>query len=201
MTITVFRSWFKQRSVDASALALAVHAAARQPAFYTSLGVPDSFDGRFELLVLHTQLVIRRLRADGEAGSDLSQRLFDLITGHFDEALRATGVGDMSVGKRVKTMTSALYGRLSAYDGALDANGGEALREALRRNLYGTVPKVSEAALDQSAAYILEAGAHLARSKFAAIQAGKDLFPDAATNWQTVDVANRVTGKGEALEP
>jgi cytochrome b pre-mRNA-processing protein 3 len=179
----VFRSWFKQKTPDAMTLALAVHAAARHPAFYTTLGVPDSFDGRFELLVLHVQLVLRRLRADGNDGADLSQRLFDKVTGHFDEALRAVGVGDMSVGKRVKTMTSALYGRLSAYDGGLDADGHAVLREALRRNVYGTQPGVEDDALDQLTGYVLAADRHLSTCSFEAIQAGRDLFPDPASHW------------------
>ena len=195
MTITVFRSWFKQRSVDASALALAVHAAARQPAFYTSLSVPDSFDGRFELLVLHAQLVIRRLRADGEEGANLSQRLFDQVTGHFDEALRAVGVGDMSVGKRVKTMTSALYGRLSTYDGGLDADGHAVLREGLRRNLYGTAPDISESVLDAMTAYVIATNVRLAEARFEAVQAGTDLFPDAGADWQLDESSE--TGNGE----
>lgn len=174
----MFRSWFKQRSPDASALALAVHAASRHPAFYTNFGLPDSFDGRFEALILHAHLVIRRLRQDGEAGTDLAQALFDALTGHFDEALRAIGVGDMSVGKRVKTMTSAVYGRLAAYDAGLDSPDLEMLRGALRRNLYGTVADLSDDRLRAMTAFVASAEVHLKAKPMADIAAGRDLFPD-----------------------
>ena len=176
---------------------MAVHAAARQPAFYTTLGVPDSFDGRFELLVLHAQLVLRRLRAEGKDGADLAQRLFDILTGHFDEALRAIGVGDMGVGKRIKVMTSAFYGRLSAYDAGLDACEPTVLREALRRNLYGTVPDIGDANLEAVRAYVEATEQRLTEHPFDAIKAGDGLFPDASVyrpdgDWSrsdTVDTA------------
>ncbi len=176
---------------------MAVHAAARQPAFYTTLGVPDSFDGRFELLVMHAQLVLRRLRAEGKDGADLAQRLFDILTGHFDEALRAIGVGDMGVGKRIKVMTSAFYGRLSAYDAGLDAREPTVLREALRRNLYGTVPDIGDANLEAVRAYVEATQQRLTERSFDAIKAGDGLFPDAAVyrpdgDWSrsdTVDIA------------
>jgi cytochrome b pre-mRNA-processing protein 3 len=175
---SVFRSWFKQRAPDVSTLALAVHAAARRPAFYTTLAVPDSFDGRFELLVLHAHLMIRRLRQDGEAGNKAGQALFDALTGHFDEALRAIGVGDMSVGKRVKTMTSAVYGRLAAYDAGLDADDPAVLMGAVRRNLYGTVPDVEDGTVAAVAAYIRTADVHLQGIPFDAILSGQRLYPE-----------------------
>ena len=178
MTFSVFRSWFKQRAPDVTALALAVHAASRHPAFYTRLEVPDTFDGRFELLVLHALLVIRRLRGEGEAGSDISQRLFDALTGHFDEALRAIGVGDMSIGKRVKTMTSAVYGRMAAYDAGLDSDDPSVLADAVRRNLYGTVPGVEDATVTAVTSHIHAANAHLQDVPLPAIIAGEGLFPE-----------------------
>ncbi len=159
-------------------MAAAVHAAARHPIFYTTLAVPDSFDGRFELLVLHAQLMIRRLRQDGEAGNEIGQLLFDALTGHFDEALRAIGVGDMSVGKRVKTMTSAVYGRLSAYDAGLDAEDPTVLLGAVRRNLYGTVQDVDDATIAAAAAYIRAADAHLRGVPLDVILAGTGQFPE-----------------------
>lgn len=180
MTFSVFRSWFKQSAPDVSALALAVHAASRRPVFYTTLAVPDTFDGRFELLVLHAQLTIRRLRQEGDIGNETAQRLFDALTGHFDEALRAIGVGDMSVGKRVKTMTSAVYGRLSAYDIGLDADDPPVLLGAVRRNLYGTVPEVGDATVEAAAAYVRAADTHLQGVPLQTILAGQGLFPEPA---------------------
>jgi cytochrome b pre-mRNA-processing protein 3 len=178
VTNSVFGSLFKRRGPDVSALTLAVHAAARRPIFYTTLTVPDSFDGRFELLVLHAQLMIRRLRQDGDTGNETAQLLFDALTGHFDEALRAVGVGDMSVGKRVKTMTSAVYGRFSAYDGSMDVDDPAALPDAVRRNVYGTLPAIDDATVAAVAIYIRAADAHLATLPYATLLAAKTLYPE-----------------------
>ena len=105
---------------------------ARAPAFYGDFGVPDSIDGRFDLLVLHVFLIIRRL-----AGHDRArQRLFDLMFADMDRSLREMGVGDMSIGKKIKPMLAGFYGRATAYEKAL-AQKDAALATALARNLYG----------------------------------------------------------------
>lgn len=109
---------------------------ARSPVFYADLGVPDTIDGRFDLIMLHVFLVLHRLKDAGEAGTELAQALFDMLFGDMDRSLREMGVGDLSVGKRVKEMVSAFYGRVAAYDAAVATNDG-ALIEALERNLYG----------------------------------------------------------------
>ncbi len=113
-------------------------AQARQPGFYQGGGVPDSIDGRFDLIVLHVFLVLNRLKREESRASGLSQALFDLLFLDMDRSLREMGVGDIGVGKRVKAMVQAFYGRMSAYDTALAADDA-ALQEALKRNLFGTV--------------------------------------------------------------
>lgn len=114
-------------------------AQARQPAFYRDHGVPDSLDGRFDLIMLHAILVIRKLNRLGPEGEQMAQDLFDLIFADMDNNLREIGVGDLSVGKRVKTMAKAFYGRAEAYEkGLAAADGGQELMAALTRNLYGT---------------------------------------------------------------
>jgi len=140
--------------------------------------VPDSFDGRFELLVLHAHLMVRRLRQEGERGEETGQLLFDALTAHFDEALRAIGVGDMSVGKHVKSMTRGLYGRLNAYDTGLDAGEPAVLRDALRRNLYGTLENPDAAVLDAMAAYVRAAEAHLQGLSYDTIVNASGLYPE-----------------------
>jgi len=171
------RSLFARRARAPALLAEAVLMAARAPAFYVEAGIPDTFDGRFELVALHSHLVFRRLRQDGAAGGDLAQRVFDYLIGHFDEALREIGVGDMSVGKRVKTMARGLYGRLAAYDEGLDAPTAEVLEEALRRNAYGTVEAVAPEWLDRLASFQRAAAVHLDSLSFEDFVAGRDLFP------------------------
>ncbi|MBT5434884.1 MAG: ubiquinol-cytochrome C chaperone family protein [Alphaproteobacteria bacterium] len=115
-------------------------AQAREPSFYTDRKVPDTLDGRFEMVVLHALLVMRQLRGLGDSGEEAAQKLFDLMFADFDRALRELGVGDLSVGRRMKKMAQAFYGRAAAFDEALaEAPAGEALARFLERNTYGTV--------------------------------------------------------------
>lgn len=114
---------------------LAVHQA-RQPEFYLQWSVPDTADGRFDMVVLHVVLVMRRLKRDHEQAAGTAQALFDLMFADMDQNLREMGVGDMVIGKRVKAMAKSFFGRLAAYDFALSAEDDIALCAALRRNLY-----------------------------------------------------------------
>jgi cytochrome b pre-mRNA-processing protein 3 len=106
---------------------------ARQPLFYRDLGVPDTVNGRFDLLVLHLWMVLRRLKAI-EGGVDLSQALFDRFCDDMDANLREMGVGDLAVPKRMQAFGEAFYGRTAAYDLALTA-GAEPLAQALCKNI------------------------------------------------------------------
>jgi cytochrome b pre-mRNA-processing protein 3 len=106
---------------------------AREPLFYRDLGVPDTVNGRFDLLVLHLWLVLRRLRAV-EGGAGLSQALFDRFCNDMDDNLREMGVGDLTVPKRMRAFGEAFYGRTAAYDLALEA-GEEPLAQALCKNI------------------------------------------------------------------
>jgi cytochrome b pre-mRNA-processing protein 3 len=110
-------------------------AAARQPWFYQALGVPDTLDGRFDLVGLHAFLVIRRLSALPPPGPDLAQAVFDAMFSDMDINLREMGVSDLAVGKRVRAMWEAFHGRAAAYEAAL-ADGDLALAEALARNVW-----------------------------------------------------------------
>jgi cytochrome b pre-mRNA-processing protein 3 len=108
-------------------------AQAREPLFYQAMGVPDTVNGRFDMVLLHLWMVLRRLRPV-EGGADLSQALFDHFCGDMDANLRELGVGDLTVPKRMQKFGEAFYGRAAAYDLALDA-GGESLAQALCRNI------------------------------------------------------------------
>ena len=93
-------------------------AKAREPIFYRDLGVPDTVDGRFDLILLHLWMVLRRLR-QGEGGPDRAQALFDRFCIDMDDNLREMGVGDLTVPKRMQAFGEAFYGRAAAYDLAL----------------------------------------------------------------------------------
>jgi len=106
---------------------------AREPLFYRDLAVPDTVNGRFDLLVLHLWMVLRRIRsADGAV--NVSQALFDHFCDDMDANLREMGVGDLTVPKRMQAFGEAFYGRAAAYDLAL-ASGAEPLAQALCKNV------------------------------------------------------------------
>ena len=110
---------------------------ARDPVFYLHLGVPDTPDGRFDMIILHAFLVIRRLKAEHERTVGLAQAIFDLMFADMDQNLREMGVGDLGVSKQIKGMAEAFYGRTAAYEEGL-TDDGTLLGRALQRNLYRT---------------------------------------------------------------
>lgn len=149
---------------------------ARDPDFYTRLGVADTVDGRFDMIALHAFLLLHRLKAeDSAAAAGLAQALFDLMFGDMDRNLREMGVGDLSVGRKVKDMAKAFNGRVAAYDAGLAAGGDAALRDALARNLYrGADPGLDR--LRVMAAYVRRTALALAPQPLAALGQGLVTF-------------------------
>ncbi|WP_188409988.1 ubiquinol-cytochrome C chaperone family protein [Agaricicola taiwanensis] len=129
---------FKRRQEDPAVAVLheAVVSQSRQPCFYLDYGVADSVDGRYDMLILHTFLVFRRLSDGGEERRLAAQELCDRIFLDLDRSLREMGVGDLSVPKRMKKLAQKFYGRVEAYDKALLEPDDIALAEALDRNVY-----------------------------------------------------------------
>jgi cytochrome b pre-mRNA-processing protein 3 len=124
--------------------------AARDPALFERLGVPDTLDGRFDLLGLHAFLLIDRLRREPPEGTKLAQAVFDAMFSDMDVNLREMGVGDLSVGKKVKQMWEAFHGRCAAYAAALEPDAPvDALEGALLRNVWrgNPAPAAAVAAL------------------------------------------------------
>lgn len=165
----------RQRESEARRLYAAIVAAARRPGFYRTGGVPDSLDGRFELVTLHAYLALRRLK-DEPAGAETAQALFDAMFADMDESLREVGAGDLGVGRRVKQMAQAFYGRAAAYDAGLVAAEPAVLEGALARNLYGTLPS-PPAAIGRMATYLRDAAERLARTPLETLLAGNLEFP------------------------
>ncbi|MEE4211232.1 MAG: ubiquinol-cytochrome C chaperone family protein [Parvularcula sp.] len=117
-------------------LYVAIAEAARRPVFYTELEVPDTVEGRYEMLSLHMVLVLRRLKDDPAETEIFSQLLFDVMFRDVDDTLREMGVGDLRVGKKVRSYAEAFFGRVLAYEKAFA--GEESLEAALSRNVYET---------------------------------------------------------------
>lgn len=150
---------------------------ARMPAFYADFGVADHLEGRFDLLVLHLHLVVRRLSAtDDPAARKMAQALFDTFFHDMDRTLRAMGVGDMSVGKKVKDMIRAYYGRCAAYEEALAGDGD--LTAAIVRNVYQDAPAARQA--PALAAYVARAREGIDATPVDVLMRGDVSFPAAA---------------------
>ena len=161
----------------ATALYAAIVAQAREPGFFSSLGVPDTLDGRFETVALHVFLVLRRLKLEpAEAAAGLSRVLVEEFVSDMDRSLREMGAADLGVGRRVKAMAEGLYGRIRAYQAALAETGDAALEAALRRNVYGTVQTADTVRLAAFARYVRRQHANLAAQQFVALQEGRIEF-------------------------
>jgi cytochrome b pre-mRNA-processing protein 3 len=182
MILSAFRRSDQDRNIHS--LYGAIVAQARLPAFYIHYGVPDSVEGRFELLVLHLVLVLRRL-ADRRAattggpslgpGSANGQRLFDVFCRDLDDNLREMGVGDLAVPRRMRQFGEAFYGRQGAYGTALDTADQRALEKALARNMLGDEYAADRAAV--LARYVGAAMGQLEAEPEQALLAGNAVFP------------------------
>ncbi len=175
---------------------------ARQPGFFVDAGVPDTVDGRFELICLHAFLYLHRLKREQPHAAPLGQRFFDLMFVDFDRSLREMGTGDLSVGRHIKRMAQGFYGRIAAYEEGLDADDS-VLKPALARNLFGTAP-ANEARLAAMASYVRREAMRLDGLSAAALLAGEIGFgrppvavPEAAVPETTVPGA----AVPEAAEP
>jgi cytochrome b pre-mRNA-processing protein 3 len=166
-----------------AALYGAIVAQARIPAFYLAFGVPDTAEGRFDLLVLHLALVCRRLgRAEGAeaaAARALSQGVFDMFCRDMDHSLREMGVGDLTVPKKMRKLGEAFYGRLDTYDRALGSADPTELAAALARNTQG--PGAPAEAAQLLAAYVRTAAGRLDALPIAGFGDGRVSFPDPST--------------------
>lgn len=147
---------------------------ARMPQFYTEYGVPDSVDGRFEMVTLHAFLVLRQLKGRNDSSDDTGQALFDVMFEDMDLSLREMGAGDMGVGKRVKAMVQAFYGRIASYEEGLSSEAAP-LETALKRNVYATV-EFDEAHARNLAAYVRAQDRHMASLDRKVIESGKFVF-------------------------
>lgn len=164
---------FKPRPAQTAGRALyaKVVSQARSPALYAELGAPDTVEGRFELYSLHVYLILERLKGQGPQAADTAQALFDTYVSALDHALREMGVGDLSVGKRMRKLGEAFYGRVNSYEQALAELPDTASLEAL---LTRTVYESADAAqLPRMVAYVLRQRESLAAQPVEALAAGE----------------------------
>ncbi|MDX2289852.1 MAG: ubiquinol-cytochrome C chaperone family protein [Hyphomicrobiaceae bacterium] len=110
--------------------------AARDPAFYRDMGVPDTFEGRYEMIVAHLVLVLERLKAEGDETAEQARALIEHFITDMDDCMREIGVGDLTVPKKVRKAAAGLYERAEAYRAALAQDGDEALAAAVQEAVH-----------------------------------------------------------------
>lgn len=164
---------FRPRPALAAGRALYARAVeqSREPGLYAGFGAPDTVEGRFELYSLHVVLLLDRLRGEGAAAADVSQILFDTYVKALDDALREMGVGDLAVGRKMRKLGEAFYGRGKSYDAAFAALPDEGPLQALiARTVYA---EADAAPAPRLAAYVLGQRAALAGQPAERLLAGQ----------------------------
>ncbi|HEX5325253.1 MAG TPA: ubiquinol-cytochrome C chaperone family protein [Acetobacteraceae bacterium] len=143
--------------------------------------MPDTLDGRFDMVGLYAFLLIERLRLAPEPGPALAQAVFDAMFSDMDVNLREMGVGDLSVGKKVKAMWEAFHGRATVYAAALADTATPALEAAIARNVWrGANPPPGAAG--SLARLVRNEHAHLRRQQLAILAQGEVRFLAAEPN-------------------
>jgi len=187
MILARFRRNSQARTIHA--LYGAIVAQARSVTFYADYRVPDTVEGRFDLIVLHLVLLLNRLGRRAEASRGLGQallgqallgqellgqELFDAFCRDLDANLREMGVGDLAVPKRMRAFAEAFYGRQAAYLAALDAADERVFEKALARNIFA---EGNGAGAAQLARYARAAVTSLDAQDDGAIMRGEVVFP------------------------
>jgi cytochrome b pre-mRNA-processing protein 3 len=177
MILARFRRNSQARTIHA--LYGAIVAQARSVAFYADYRVPDTVEGRFDLIVLHLVLLVNRLGRRAETARDfgqalLGQELFDAFCRDLDANLREMGVGDLAVPKRMQAFAEAFYGRQAAYLAALDTVDERVFEKALARNIF---PAGDDAGAAQLARYARAAVTRLDAQDDGALIRGEIVFP------------------------
>lgn len=155
-------------------------AKARQPEFYDYMGVPDSIDGRFDMIALHAILLMNRLGRGSSQAQEFAQRVFDAMFADMDHSLREMGVADLSVAREVRRMAEMFYGRAKAYRSAMATNVDTELPAAIARNIFPEGGK--EENIRALSSYFRGASRMLEEQHEAALLAGQVRFPDVSGN-------------------
>jgi cytochrome b pre-mRNA-processing protein 3 len=169
-TMMILKRLFQRSPTPERRCYEAIVAAARHPVFYADWGVADTLDGRFDMIALHAYLILDRLKGEEPR---FRQDLVDEFFRDMDRSLREMGVGDISVGKKVRKMAEVFYGRIAAYDKAM-VEPDALLAPALARNVFPDGEAGTGA--ERLAAYMLAQRSHLASQEPRAIAAGTVRF-------------------------
>ena len=172
-----FQRFFAPRPAVVAGRALFTSASdkARDPSFYEEGGVPDTYEGRFELYALHVILLLHRLKGEGTQVAETRQGLFDAFIRNLDDGLREMGVGDLSVGKKMRKLGAGVYGRLKSYDDALkQADPVAAVAPLVNRTVFADAEASASAGLER---YVVTARDALATQPTEQFLQGQAVWP------------------------
>lgn len=154
----------------------AVMRQSRAPELYLHMAVPDTADGRYDLLAVHMHMVLRRIKDRNETAQRMGQKLFDTLFLDMDTQLREMGIGDMGIGKRIKKMAQGFFGRMKSFDEGLAVDDNGALMAALERNVYRHGVPDDATVLPRLAAYVRAQHDNIAGQAIDDILAGSITF-------------------------
>ncbi|MFD0915603.1 ubiquinol-cytochrome C chaperone family protein [Pseudahrensia aquimaris] len=182
----MFKALFKafQGNQSPHALYGAVVAQSRQTVFFEHMGVPDTMNGRFEMMCIHVYLALRRMKREGVDNAQFNQDFFDIFIDDMEAGLREAGVGDTTVPKRIKKMSRIFYGQAKVWeevdlenDSLSVAQKAELLLPMLQRNLYPDSDASPDLVLLSD--YMVRAYDLLNSLHLATVKKGVDVFPPA----------------------
>ena len=150
----------------------------RTKEFYLNFRIPDTIDGRFELIVLHFFLLERTLDKEIKKDQLIYKELLEIMYKDFDMSLREIGVGDLSVGKKIYQMTEAFSGRLFAYRKFNNKKNYGSIGKAIKRNIYGTINNVDAKYIEIIKSYITDSMEHIDKSSIYKVSENSSIFID-----------------------
>ncbi len=164
----------KRQVGHANALYLAAVDQSRQPIFFTDYKVPDTVDGRFDMIIVHVMLLIRRFRGAGDEAASLSQDILNLMFDDMDRNFREMGISDLSIGKHVKKTAKAFYGRAEMIEAGLDSDI-DSLASTLLETVYRSNEQV-ESLSSELASYLSRTDTQLKQQSIDSLVQGEITF-------------------------
>ena len=150
----------------------------RKKEFYLNLKIPDTIDGRFELIILHFFLLERTLDKEIKKDQLIYKELLEIMYKDFDMSLREIGVGDLSVGKKIYQMTEAFSGRLFAYRKFNNKKNYGSMETTIKKNIYGTITNIDTKYIEIIKSYITDSIEYIDKSSIYEVSENSSIFID-----------------------
>ena len=175
----MFKSYYKNKQLKNTAHEIygSIVAQSRKPVFYATWNIPDTIEGRFEVLVMHMALFIHRMDQIGPDGASFGQLVAEAFIDDLDGSFREMGVGDLAVPKRMKAASEAYLGRLLTYNGALKNKNRAELVIGISRNMINDENRET-AQVDALADYMLRSSDRLGTQELDQVLSGQLVFAD-----------------------